>query len=400
MTKIPFRALSVTPRAKELITEALEANRLFSGDLVKEFERKFAELMGTREAVAVSSGTDADALALAVLYDYGAKRGDEVIVPALSFVATGNAVLQAGFTPVFVDIERETLNIDPSKIELAVTDKTRAMMPVHLLGKPADMDPVMELANKYDLLVVEDAAEAHGAQYKGKNVGTIGHMAAYSTSAAHIINTVEGGVVTTDNEDYAEILRSLRANGRASKFGGSASNASSGLCDKRFKAKDVGERRFVFERAGYSARMNDLEAAVGLGSIDIFAKVLEKRRKNLHYLVKEFENFQPYLSTVREESHESISPHGLPVIVTEAAKFTREELLDHLEKNAIEARNLFQSMPTQCAGFSFLGYECGQFPNAEFMGLQGIVVGVHQELGRGECDYFLDKVAEFLEENV
>ena len=396
MTKIPYAVRSVTPRAKELIREALEAENPLGGELVAEFEKRFAELAGTREAVAVSSGTDALALALAVLYDYGARRGDEVIVPALSFVATGNAVLQAGFTPVFVDIERETLNIDPSKMELAVTDRTRALAPVHVMGKPADMDPIMALADKYDLLVVEDAAQAHGSRYKERSAGALGHMAAFSTSAAHLINTVEGGVVATDNEDYAEILRSLRANGRAGRLRGAAADAS---CDKRVKPKEMGERRFAFDRAGFSARMNDLEAAVGLGSLEAFEEILEKRRANLLYLVKEFENFQPYLSTTREEPHERISPHGLPVIVTEAAKFTRDELVEHLEKNGVETKNLFQSMPTQCPGFSFLGHECGEFPNAEFMGLQGLLVGVHQGLGRGDCDFVLDKVAEFLEEN-
>lgn len=398
--RIPFGTLSVTPRAKELIMEALEANRLSSGKLVRQFEKKFAELTGTKEAVAVSTGTDADALALAVLYDFGAKRGDEVIVPALSFVATGNAVLQAGFTPVFVDIERETLNIDPAKIEEAVTDRTRAIMPVHLMGKPADMDPIMEVARKYDLYVVEDAAEAHGAQYKGKNVGTIGHMAAYSTYVAHIISTIEGGVITTDNEDFAEVLRSLRSHGRACKCKSCVLNVSSGSCDKRFKYRELGDIRFIFERVGFSAKMNELEAAVGLGNLDMFDEILQKRRKNLLYLTEQFENFKPYLATIKEEPHEKIGPHGLPVIVQEAAKFTRDDLVQHLEKNDIDTRNLFQSMPTQCAGFAYLGYECGQFPNAEFMGLQGLHIGVHQDLGRAECDYFLDKVAEFLEENV
>src|SRR3989339_461198 len=133
--KIPFGTISVTEKSKKLIEQILESNRLSSGKYVREFEKGFAELIGAKEAVAVSSGTDADALALAVLYDFGAKRGDEIIVPALSFVATGNAVLQAGLTPVFVDVERQTLNIDPEKIEEKITAKTRGIMPVHLMGK-------------------------------------------------------------------------------------------------------------------------------------------------------------------------------------------------------------------------------------------------------------------------
>ena len=140
--RIPFGTVTIPERSKALIIEALNSNRVSSGKLVREFEKKFAQLVGTKEAVAVSSGTDADALALAVLFDFGARRGDEVILPALSFVATGNSVLQAGFVPVFVDIDRKTLNIDPNKIEERITEKTRAIMPVHLMGKPADMDPI------------------------------------------------------------------------------------------------------------------------------------------------------------------------------------------------------------------------------------------------------------------
>lgn len=138
--KIPFGTITVTEKSKELIGRALAANRLSSGKYVREFENEFAELVGVKEAVAVGSGTDADALAVAVLHDYGAQRGDEVIIPSLSFVATGNAILQAGFTPVFVDVDRKTLNIDTAKIEKAVTQKTKAIMPVHLMGKPADME--------------------------------------------------------------------------------------------------------------------------------------------------------------------------------------------------------------------------------------------------------------------
>ena len=138
--KIPFGTMSITKKSKELINEILVSNRVSSGKYVREFEKKFAQLVGTKEAVALSSGTDAVTLALAALYDFGAERNDEIVVPALSFVATGNAVLQAGFKPVFVDIEKETLNIDPKKIEQVITEKTRAIIAVHLMGKPADMD--------------------------------------------------------------------------------------------------------------------------------------------------------------------------------------------------------------------------------------------------------------------
>lgn len=392
--KIPFGTLSIPEKSKDLIEEILNSKRVSSGRYVREFENKFAKLTGTKEAVALSSGTDADALALAVLYDFGAKRGDEIIVPALSFVATGNAVLQAGFKPVFVDIERKTLNIDPSKIEKAVTKKTRAIMPVHLMGKPADMDEINKTAKKYDLYVIEDAAEAHGASYKGRNIGTLGDMAAYSLYVAHIISTIEGGVVTTDRKDFAEILRSLRSHGRACKCEKCVLNISSGYCAKRFKyGRDI---RFVFERIGFSCKMNELEAAVGIGNLDMYKKILKKRRKNLLSMNRGFRKFSPYLLTIEEGPDEEIGPHAFPIIVQEVAPFTRNQLVDFLEKNGIETRYLFSSMPTQCPGFAFLGYKTGDFPNAEYMGNNGIHIGVHQEIEDEHIDYFMDVVNKFL----
>src|SRR5665213_1479485 len=208
--KVPFGTVSITPKAKKLIDDAIERRWLTKGQYVREFLEKFAALFGVKYGVAVSSGTDADAIACAVLYDFGARRGDEIIVPALTFVATGNAVLQAGFMPVFVDVERETLNIDPKRIEKVITPKTRAIMPVHLMGKPAAMDEIMGLAQKHKLYVIEDAAEAHGAEYKGKKIGAIGDMACFSLYAAHIVTTIEGGMIFTNNEKMDEVARSLR----------------------------------------------------------------------------------------------------------------------------------------------------------------------------------------------
>jgi len=393
--KIPFGTITITEKSKKLINEILDSGRVSSGKYVREFEEKFAALIGRKEAVAVSSGTDADTLALAVLYDFGAKRGDEIIIPALSFVATGNAVLHAGFTPVFVDIEKETLNIDVKKIENKITKKTRAIMPVHLMGKPADMDAINAIAKKYDLFVIEDAAEAYGAIYKGKKIGTLGDLAAFSTYLAHMISTVEGGVVVTDREDFAEILRSLRAHGTACKCKICTLRAKGGYCPKRFQyGEDI---RFLFERIGYSSKMNELEAAIGLGNLEIFDQILEKRRKNWENLYNKFQKFEPYLTTIKEGENERIGPHAFPIIISENSPFTRKELVDFLEKNGIETRSLFSSIPTQCKGFEFLGYKLGDFPNAEFIGRNGLHIGVHQDLNEEHIDYFIEKVKEFLE---
>jgi len=394
---IPFGTITITDTAKRLISESLDTKRISCGRLVREFEDRFAALVGVREAVAVSSGTDADILALAVLHDFGARRGDEVIVPALSFVATGNAVLHAGFTPVFVDIERETLNIDPTRIEAAITLKTRAIMPVHLMGKPAEMDTINAIAKRHGLIVVEDAAEAHGALYKGKPAGSLADLAAFSTYVAHIITTGEGGVITTNNEEYGEILRSLRSHGRNCTCKHCIMNTDDvTYCAKRFRGAGGEDVRFTFDRIGYSCKMNEMEAAIGIGAMEVYHEILKKRHDNLMHVLERFDRFAPWLSTIREEPHEQIGPHAIPIIVNEGAPFTRAELTHFLEKNGIETRTLFVSMPTQCPGFAYLGYKLGQFPVAEYMGHNGIHIGVHQDVGIAEMNYVLEILGRFI----
>lgn len=393
---IPFGTISITDTAKRLIAESLETRRISCGKLVREFEDRFAALLGVSEAVAVSTGTDADILALAVLHDFGAQRGDEVIVPALSFVATGNAVLHAGFTPVFVDIRRDTLTIDPDLIEAAITAKTRAIMPVHLMGKPAEMDAINAIARKYGLLVVEDAAEAHGALYKGRPAGTLGDLAAFSTYVAHIITTGEGGIITTNDDRYGEILRSLRSHGRNCTCKHCILNSGADYCAKRFRGEGGEDVRFTFDRIGYSCKMNELEAAIGIGAIEVYDDILTKRHTNLMYVLTRFDRFSPWLSSITEEAHEQIGPHAIPIIINEGAPFTRADLTRHLEDAGIETRTLFASMPTQCPGFSYLGYKSGQFPNAEYIGLHGIHVGVHQDLGTDDMEYILETISGFV----
>ena len=392
--KVPFGAMTIPPKARRLVAEAMASGRLSSGRYVRQFEEAFATRVGTTQAVAVSSGTDAVAAALATRYDFGARRGDEVIVPALSFVATGNAVLQAGFTPAFVDIDRRTLNIDPGAVEPAVNERTRAILAVHLMGKPAEMDAIGEVADRHGLAVIEDAAEAHGAQYKGRNAGTLGELAAFSLYVAHAVTSIEGGMVTTDREDLAEILRSLRSHGRACKCPECVLNTGAGECEKRWRhGTDI---RFVFERVGFSCKMNELEAAVGLGCLEVLDEILARRRENLLAMTDRIRGFGPHLSTFAEAPHERIGPHAVPVLVAEDAPFRRDQIVAHLAEAGIDTRNLFQSMPTQCAGFAFLGHRQGEFPEAEYVGRCGFHVGCHQDITAAQIDYFAETIEGFL----
>ncbi len=368
--KVPFGTVSITKKAKALIDDAIERQWLTKGRYVREFEEKFAALFGVKYGVAVSSGTDADAIACAVLYDFGAKRGDEIIIPALTFVATGNAVLQAGLTPVFVDVKRDTLNIDPDKIEAAITKRTRAIMPVHLMGKPADMDRIMAIAKKHKLHVIEDAAEAHGAEYKGKKIGAIGDMACFSLYAAHIITTIEGGMIITNNEQMAQAAASLRNHGIDGKF--------------RFK------------RIGFSSKMNEIEAAVGLGNIAIFHDILEKRRRNVRALIKAFKPFEQYFICLSEGPQEVLGPHAFSVIVLPGMKFTKHEFVAFLEKEGVDSRNLFYSIPTQTPSYAFMGHKLGDFPEAEFCSDNGTHIGCHQDIELDQVEHVARVTAQFL----
>lgn len=370
--QVPFGTVSITDHAVGLINKALESKWVTRGKYVQEFEEKFAALFGVGYAVAVSSGTDADAVACATLYDEGAERGDEIIVPALTFVATANAVVQAGFRPVFVDVDRNTLNMNPERIADVITPKTRAIMPVHLMGKPAPMDQIMELARTHHLKVIEDAAEAHGAEYRGQKIGTIGAMAAFSLYAAHIVTTIEGGIILTNSQKLAGAMQSLRNHGMVNKF--------------------------EFSRIGFSAKMNELEAAVGLGNIEIFEEILGKRRRNLLYLIDLFKEFEEYFITLHEEEYEKIGPHAFSIILKENLPFTKEAFVEFLDQEGIDSRNLFYSIPTQCPSYHYLGHKLGEFPEAEYCANNGTHIGIHQDIELNQLDYVAEVVKKFLKQ--
>ena len=212
--RINFGDLKIGTTAKKYLQSAIDKNWVSEGANVAEFERRFAEKFGYKHCIATSSGTDADIVACASLYDFGAQRGDEIICPACTFVASANAILAAGFIPRFVDVELETLNIDPSKIEAAINKKTRAIMAVHLMGKPAEMTAIMKIAKEHNLMVIEDACEAHGAAHQGKVVGGIGDMGVFSFYAAHVVVAGEGGMITTNSDKIDQVARSVKSHGR------------------------------------------------------------------------------------------------------------------------------------------------------------------------------------------
>jgi perosamine synthetase len=244
------------------VADVIASGWLTQGPRVEEFERAFAERVGAPEAVATTSCTTALHLSL---YASGVGPGDEVIVPSLSFVATANAVWQCGATPVFADIDPATYNLDPASVELKLTPRTKAVMPVHQVGLPADMDGFQELAERHRLVIVEDAACAIGALHRGRPIGSLGNLACFSFHPRKVITCGEGGMIAVHDPALAERLRRLRQ------------HAMDQSALARHAARDVVIEHYP-ER-GWNARMTDLQAAVGLRQLEVLDTVLEKRRR-------------------------------------------------------------------------------------------------------------------------
>ena len=216
--KIEFGELRIGETALKNLKEVQKNNWASYGPKCKEFENNWGNLFNYKYNLATSSGTDAVIQSCLSLYGLGIERQSEIITPALSFIATSNAIRAADFKPVFCDINRETLNIDASKIEEKITDKTKAIMVVHTMGRPCEMDKIMEIAKKYDLVVIEDSCESHGAKYKDTFIGNIGDISCFSFYIAHLICCGEGGMVSTNREDLYETVYSTRSHGRSGLY--------------------------------------------------------------------------------------------------------------------------------------------------------------------------------------
>ena len=233
------------------VIDVMKSGMIAQGPKVIEFEEEFAKYVGAKYGIATNSGTSALHVALLAA---GIGEGDEVITTPFTFAATGNSILYTGARPVFVDIDPETFTIDPAKIEEAITDKTKAIMPVQLYGQAADMEPIMKIAKEHDLIVIEDAAQAHGAEYNGEKVGNLGDMACFSFYPTKNMTTSEGGMITTNSEEFAENAKVFRAHGSATKY-----------------HHDV---------LGYNFRMTDIAAAIGLEQLKKIDSFNAKRIEN------------------------------------------------------------------------------------------------------------------------
>jgi len=373
---------TASPLAKKLVMEVLDNNRLSYGPMLQKFEADFAKIHGSRHGIMSNSGTSALQLALQTLKElHNWADGDEVIVPALTFVATANIVLHTRMTPVLVDVDPIYYSLNPALIEKAISKKTRAIIPVHLFGQPADMDPILEVAKKYSLKVIEDSAETMFANYKGRRVGALGDIGCFSTYVAHLLVTGVGGLNTTNNNEYAIKIRSLLNHGRDSIYLNIDDDKNKNLEE----LIPIIERRFKFISIGHSFRVTEMEGALGLAQLETWQPDIEKRRLNAQYLTQGLLKYSDeiQLPEIRPECDHSFMMY--PIIVRDESK---RKLVNHLESYGVETRDMLP-LTNQPVYHNLLGWRESDYPVAEWINNNGFYIGCHQDLTIQDLDYVL-----------
>ena len=332
----------------EAVRKVLESGMLAQGPKVEEFEKGFANYIGTKYAVAVNSGTAA--LHIALLAS-GIGPGDEVITTPFSFIASSNAVLFCGAKPVFVDINDKTFNINPHLIEQRITPKTKALIVVHLYGQPCDMDAILKICKKHNLILVEDACQAHGAEYKGQKVGSFG-IGCFSFYPTKNMTTGEGGIITTSDEEIARQTRMLRAHGQS--------------------------QRYIHDILGYNFRMTDIAAAIGICQLRNLDKANSQRIQNAAYLSEGVSRIKglipPYIAPDRNHVF-----HQYTIKVTSDFKCSRDELQQRLSKSSIGSAVHYPIPLHKQPLYVNLGYK-DSLPIAESMAKQVLSLPVHPRL--------------------
>ena len=302
------------------VTEAVTSGWISSlGKYIPQFEQGFADFCGTTHGIAVNNGTTALHLALLAL---GIGPGDEVIVPTFTFIATANAVHYTGATPVFADSEAETWNIDPAEIARLITPRTKAVIPVHIYGHPANMDPILALARQHGLHVIEDAAEAHGALYKGKRVGSLGEINTFSFYGNKIITTGEGGLLTTNDDALDQKVRFLRDHAMST------------------------EKRYWHTEIGYNYRMTNLQAAVGVAQMERIEEFIARKRQNARIYNQGLKDV-PFIQTPPEASWATSVYWMYSILLAKDFPLDRDEVMKRLHAQGIDSRPFFYPIHVQ-----------------------------------------------------
>lgn len=354
---IPIAKPLIGKEEKKAVMEVLSSGMLIQGSRVERFERDFANYIGVKRAVATSSGTTALHLALLAA---GIKKGDEVITTPFTFIATANSILFCGAIPIFVDIDERTFNLDASKIEEKISEKTKAIIPVHLYGQPCDMDSIVEIAEEHDLLVIGDAAQAHGAKYKGKRVGSIADLECFSFYPTKNMTTGEGGMITTNDDEIVRTARVIRNHGSI--------------------------ERYEYSRLGYNYRMTDIAAAIGIQQLKKLDRFNRARMENVEYLTRELSDMEgietPYCRPEVEHVYHlyTIKCRG------------RDELAGYLEKNGIGYGIYY---PEPLYRYPHLKKFGSELSIAEKTSKEVISLPVHPSIDKKDLDRIIEAIKEW-----
>jgi dTDP-4-amino-4,6-dideoxygalactose transaminase len=371
---IPIATPFLGREEEEAAVRAIRSGWVTQGPIVKEFEEMFAGYVGAKYAIATTSCTTALHAALAAS---GIGPGDEVIVPSLSFIATANSVVHCGAKPVFADIDPDTCNLTAATIEKAVTEKTKAVMPVHQMGLPLDLDPIMELCRKKSLLLVEDAACATGSAYKGRRIGGHGNIACFSFHPRKIITTGEGGMITTDNADLAARLRRFRHHGM-----------SISDIERHQSGRVIIES---YPEIGYNYRMTDIQAAIGIEQIKKLDLIIEKRREIAAYYDRQLSQ----ISCIRRLQVPDRMFHNYQsywVGLSDKSPVSRDELMQSLLDRGIATRRGIMAIHLETC----YGLRPGSLPETEKVTAGTLLLPLYPSLGQDELQHITESMADIL----
>jgi UDP-4-amino-4,6-dideoxy-N-acetyl-beta-L-altrosamine transaminase len=347
---LPYFLPTIEQEEIDEVVDTLKSSWITTGPKTHKFETMFRDYIGCKHAVALNSCTAGLHLSLAAA---GIGEGDEVITTPFTFAATANFILHRGAKAVFVDVRRDTYNIDPQKIEGAISDRTKAIMPVHYAGQPCDMDEIVAMAKKHNLLVIEDAAHALSATYKGKKIGTIGDITCFSFYATKIITTAEGGMATTDDDGFAEKIRLLSLHGISQDAW------------KRYSSE--GSWYYEILYPGYKYNMTDIQASIGIHQLKKLDRLQQARRAIARLYTSAFENMpeivEPHVNEWVEHTW-----HLYPILInTDLLKIGRNEFIEALRAENIGTSVHFIPIHLHPYYRDRFGFRRGDFPNAEYV---------------------------------
>lgn len=378
---------------------------LTSGRYGDKFEKEFAKFLGIKHCALVNSGSSANLVAMTALTshklgDKSLKKGDEVITVAAGFPTTVAPIIQNGLVPVFIDVNLKTYGFKEEDIEKAISPKTKAIFMAHTLGNPFNLNKVMEIAEKYNLWVIEDNCDALGAKYNNKYTGNFGHISTYSFYPAHHITMGEGGAILTNDDKLFNIIKSIRDWGRDCICPPGFDN----VCKHRFSQKhgelSLGyDHKYVYSHLGYNLKVTDMQAAVGLAQLKKLPQFIEKRKENYNKLSNAFKELSDYFILPVPEENSEPSWFGFPITIKEDVKFTRSELTQYLENNKIGTRLLFGGNLLKQPCFTEDNYDyrvIGDLRNTDIIMNNTFWIGVWPGINDECIKYIADKVKEFV----